>query len=52
MNLPVMVWIYGGAFVSGHSKSILYGPDYLLEKDVVVVSFNYRVGIFGKLIAL
>ena len=27
----------------------MYGPDYLLEKDVIVVSFNYRLGVFGFL---
>ena len=25
----------------------MYGPDYLLQKDVVVVSFNYRTGVMG-----
>ena len=27
----------------------MYGPDYLLEKDVILVSFNYRLGVFGFL---
>lgn len=26
----------------------MYGPDYLLQKDIVFVSFNYRVGAFGN----
>lgn len=46
--LPVMVWIYGGAFEGGDAGTDTYGPDYLLENDVVVVSFNYRLGLFGK----
>ncbi|XP_076656080.1 juvenile hormone esterase-like [Halictus rubicundus] len=46
---PVMVWIYGGAFFSGHSNPSFYGPDFFLEDDVVVVSFNYRLGILGFL---
>lgn len=42
-----MVWIFGGGFEAGFASYDLYGPDYLLEKDVVVVSFNYRLGIWG-----
>jgi carboxylesterase type B len=44
-----MVWIYGGGFEGGDSTYDLYGPDYLLEKNVVVVSFNYRLGLLGFL---
>ncbi|KAI4456723.1 carboxylesterase [Holotrichia oblita] len=47
--LPVMVFIYGGGFKFGQSNQSIYGPDYLLEHDVIVVSFNYRVGAFGFL---
>lgn len=43
-----MVWIYGGAFVGGKGDDSLYGPDYFMRKDIVLVSFNYRVGILGK----
>ncbi|KAJ8966128.1 hypothetical protein NQ317_008830 [Molorchus minor] len=44
--LPVMVWIYGGAFVYGDSKLESYAPDYFLEDGVVIVTFNYRTGVF------
>lgn len=27
----------------------MYGPDYLIEKDIVLVSFNYRLGAIGFL---
>lgn len=27
----------------------MYGPDYLMEKDVILVTFNYRLGVFGFL---
>uniref|UniRef100_A0A2H8TEY6 Carboxylic ester hydrolase n=2 Tax=Melanaphis sacchari TaxID=742174 RepID=A0A2H8TEY6_9HEMI len=47
--LPVMVWIAGGGFSSGHGGMSLYGPQYLLDKDIVVASFNYRVGPLGFL---
>ncbi|CAH0389067.1 unnamed protein product [Bemisia tabaci] len=46
---PVMVWFYYGAFAYGNGNPDFYGPDYLLEKDVIVVTFNYRVGPIGFL---
>ena len=43
---PVLVWIYGGAFVGG--SSALYPLSQLAsEGNAVVVSFNYRLGVFG-----
>lgn len=47
--LPVMVWFHGGGYTSGDSSSRLYGPEYLLDKDVILVTVNYRLGIFGFL---
>jgi carboxylesterase type B len=41
--------IHGGGFCRGSSRTDLYGPDYLLEKDIVFVSFNYRLGVIGFL---
>uniref|UniRef100_A0A336K527 Carboxylic ester hydrolase n=1 Tax=Culicoides sonorensis TaxID=179676 RepID=A0A336K527_CULSO len=46
-KLPIIVFIYGGAFHSGSSTTKLYGPDYLMQKDVVLVTFNYRLGPLG-----
>ncbi|KAK9888319.1 hypothetical protein WA026_000578 [Henosepilachna vigintioctopunctata] len=46
---PVMVYIYGGAFMEGNSDITFYGPELLVSKDVIVVTFNYRIGIFGFL---
>jgi len=44
----VMIWIYGGGFNSGRSTSPTYNGARLAdEHDVVVVSINYRVNIFG-----
>jgi para-nitrobenzyl esterase len=45
---PVMVWIYGGAFVSGSSNIPLYDGANLASQGVVFVSINYRVGILGS----
>lgn len=46
-GLSVMVWIHGGAWLSGSNNHLLYGPDYLLNHDVVLVTVNYRVGVLG-----
>ena len=34
---------------TGDSGELLYGPGYLLDKDVIFVSVNYRLGVFGFL---
>lgn len=44
---PVIVWIHGGALVSGSSKEMLYDGAALANRDVVVVSINYRLGVLG-----
>ena len=46
-NLPVMVWIYGGGFAAGGSSEPRQDGSKLAEKGVVVVSMNYRLGVFG-----
>ena len=46
---PVMVWIHGGALVSGYTGSAVYDAQHLAAKGVVVVSINYRLGILGFL---
>lgn len=46
--LPVMFWIHGGGFTWGHSRSSTYGPDYFMDKEVVLVTINYRLGILGN----
>ena len=47
--LPVMVWIYGGAFVGGMTSIPAYDGMRLAQKGVVLVSVSYRVGVFGFL---
>lgn len=47
---PVMVWIPGGSFVEGSGSQPWHDPSKLCKRgDVVVVSFNYRLGAFGWL---
>ena len=50
-NVPVMVWIHGGAFVSGSGTYADYGPQYFMDQGVVMVTVNYRLGPFGFLSA-
>jgi acetylcholinesterase/cholinesterase len=49
-KLPVMVFIYGGGFSSGNSSYSLYDGSFLAaNKDVILVTFNYRLGVLGFL---
>jgi len=48
-KLPVMVWIYGGGFVAGASSEPRQDAGNLSKKGVLVVSLNYRLGVFGLL---
>jgi para-nitrobenzyl esterase len=44
---PVMVWVYGGALTRGSSSIPTYDGEALAKMGVVLVSFNYRLNIFG-----
>ena len=49
-----MVWIHGGAFLTGSNDPFMYGPEYFYSntrknEDVVVVTVNYRLGVLGFL---
>ena len=46
-HLPVMVWIYGGGFAAGSASEPRQDGENLAKKGVIVVSFNYRLGVFG-----
>ena len=46
-KLPVMVWIYGGGFTTGGTSEARQDGEHLAQKGVLVVSMNYRLGIFG-----
>jgi len=44
-KLPVMLWVHGGGYATGHSS---WNPGYgLAQKDVVFVSLNHRLNILG-----
>ena len=46
-GLPVMVWIYGGAYRAGASNLPGYDGTALASQNVVLVTFNHRVGVEG-----
>jgi para-nitrobenzyl esterase len=48
-HLPVIVWIYGGGYISGSSSMPLYWGDRLARKGVIVVTIGYRLGPLGFL---
>src|SRR5688572_3257881 len=46
-RLPVLVYFYGGGFVSGDSSEPRYDGESMAAKGIVVVTVNYRLGAFG-----
>ncbi|XP_002061222.3 venom carboxylesterase-6 [Drosophila willistoni] len=48
-TLPVMVWFHGGGWQCGAGISTFYGPDFLLDHDIILVSANFRLGPLGFL---
>ncbi|GAA2826927.1 carboxylesterase/lipase family protein [Crossiella cryophila] len=47
LGLPVMVWLQGGAYAFGMSGLPEYDGDRLVRDGVLLVTFNYRVGLEG-----
>ncbi|XP_066955571.1 cocaine esterase-like isoform X1 [Macrobrachium rosenbergii] len=48
-NLPVMVFIHGGGFYIGNADMFGGTPKFLLTKDIILVSIQYRLGVLGFL---
>lgn len=48
-SLPVVCYIHGGGFQYPYGTIDMYGGDYLLQKDIIYVTINYRVGPIGFL---
>ena len=46
-KLPVMFWIHGGGYSGGSASEPRHNGDFLPTKGVVLVTINYRLGIFG-----
>lgn len=48
-NLPVMIWIHGGAFVTGEGSDYDPSASLVTQGNAIVVTINYRLGAFGFL---
>ncbi|KAG8276549.1 hypothetical protein J6590_063442 [Homalodisca vitripennis] len=49
-EVPVLIWIYGGGYMSGTATLDIYDADLVAAtSDVIVASMQYRVGAFGFL---
>lgn len=48
-RLPVMVWIHGGGFFAGAGSEPRYTDSALVSRGVILVTMNYRLGVFGFL---
>ncbi|MGP8227659.1 MAG: carboxylesterase/lipase family protein [Terracidiphilus sp.] len=48
-KLPVMFWIHGGGYSGGSASEPRHNGDFLPLKGVVLVTINYRLGVFGFL---
>ena len=44
----VMVFFHPGGFNAGSGDDDLFGPDFLIEKDVILVTINFRLGVLGN----
>ncbi|HWA00186.1 MAG TPA: carboxylesterase family protein [Caulobacterales bacterium] len=46
-HLPVLVYFYGGGYVTGAGNEPRYDGEALARRGVIVVTMNYRLGVFG-----
>ena len=49
--LPVLFWVYGGAFIQGSASRDEYYASRLAARGVIVVTINYRLGALGFLVS-
>lgn len=48
-KIPVLFFIHGGGYSEMNGNDHIYGPDFLMEQNVILVTFNYRIGVLGFL---
>lgn len=47
--MPILFVIHGGLYIGLSGNTDTLGPDYLIEQDIIIVTINYRLGLFGFL---
>lgn len=47
VKLPVLVYFHGGGFTAGDGSEPRYDGESMARKDIIMVTINYRMGIFG-----
>ncbi len=48
-KLPVAMWIHGGAYLNGYGNEVTMDGDAWAQRGVILVTINYRLGVFGFL---
>ena len=48
-KLPVAMWIHGGAYMNGYGYEVTMDGDAWAQRGVILVTINYRLGVFGFL---
>lgn len=48
-KIPVAMWIHGGGYMQGYGHEITMDGEAWAEKDVILVTINYRMGVIGFL---
>lgn len=48
-NKPVIIFIHSGGFYESSGRSDEFGPEYLIQRDIVLVTINYRLALLGFL---
>lgn len=48
-KLPVLLYFYGGGYIAGDASEFRYDGEHMARRGIVVVTANYRLGIFGFL---
>ena len=48
-KLPIALWIHGGAFLNGYGSEIEFDGEAFAKRGVILVTINYRLGVFGFL---
>lgn len=46
-KLATLVFLHGGGYIAGTADDRFFGPDFFIENDIILVTLNFRLGVFG-----